>query len=299
MDIEAVSWFAEVIQAGSFAGAARRLGQPSSNVSRRIAKLEQSLGYKLLLRTTRRLVLTDEGKQLLPMANQINEVQQKVTEWRDSQQAEPSGQLRMTAPGSFARGPLTTWTISFCQRYPKVVTEVISSNDYLDFQEHQLDVAFRQGPLPSSGLVATRLFSIEYGVFASPEWLEKHRAIHQPSDLLEHTVVACGAKSQAIPWRFSCESWQPKNIALLFEDFAQCLQAATEGLGVTYASRYDAIAWLERGELVEILGDFKTKPSEFYIVTPERQYRSLRTAAFIEHIQQEVDKFGYPEGLIR
>lgn len=296
MDTQALLWFVEIAHCGSFSEAARRLEEPSSNLSRRIAKLESELGERLLTRTTRALSLTDAGRQLLPLAEQMLTDQQAVLDWRDSQQ-EPNGTLRVTAPGSFARGPLTPWVIRYRQQYPNVQVELIHSNDYLSFQTHRLDFAFRQGPLPDSTLHAKRLFSIHYGVFVTPEWLSRYGPVTEIAQLNAHQVITTGAQGAVLPWWFQSGIWQPAQVSYLFDDFDQCLQAAAEGEGPTFASHYQAQPWLARGELVEVLADDRAEPMGFHLVYPSRSHRSRKSLTFQQHIEHEVRQFGPAEGL--
>jgi len=297
MDLEAICWFVDVVYHESFAAAARHLQQPGSNVSRRIAQLEKSLGAPLLIRTTRSLALTPEGQAFLPLAQRLKIEQDNIFAWSDSLKTEPSGAMRITAPSSFARGPLTDWLVRYRKRYPKVDVELIHSNDYLDFQEHQLDFAFRQGPLPDSVLVAQRIFSIHYGVFVSPSLLNECETLSNPSQLQAQNVIVSAAQKKALPWRFKDMTWQPKNPVILFEDIGQCLIAAKSGLGFTYASRYEATPFLDTGELVEVLIEHRPSPIGFYLVSPGRKYRSLKSEAFLSHVNQEILNFGKPDGL--
>lgn len=297
MDLEAMIWFVEVAQLGSFAKAARRLKQPGSNVSRRIAKLEADFGFPLLLRTTRSVSLTQEGEAFLPLARGLLEAQTQIGDWRNSMEAEPTGTLRVTAPGGFARGPLTDWLVRYRQRYPRVDVQLIHSNDYLDFQIHRLDFAFRQGPLPDSSLVAQQLFRIHYGVFVAPQRLADDGPLNTPEQLADRLIVGCGAKGQSLPWRFRNHTWTPKEPSLLFEDIGQCLQAAAAGLGYTNTSRFEALPYLKAGTLEEVLVPHRPEPVGFYLVSPSRAYRSLKNESFVEHIVGEVAAFGRSDGL--
>lgn len=298
MDIEAVSWFVEVVHTGSFTAAAKRLKQPSSNVSRRIAHLERDLGYRLLLRTTRSLSLTPEGQSLLPLAKQLLEAQNQILDWNESQHQRPQGRLKITAPSSFARGPLTQWLIRYRQQCPDVQVELIHSNDYLDFQEHLLDFAFRQGPLMSSTLIAQRIFGIQYGVFASPQCLNEFGEPKQPDQLADKPIISSGAQGKSLPWRFSDSLWVPQDTVLLFEDTGQSLQAAAAHQGFTYASRYEAQPALNSGELVEVLAGYRAEPANFYLVYPEREHRSVKNQSFLDHVRSEVVSFGEADGLV-
>jgi len=297
MDLEAVCWFVDVVEQGSFAAAARKLKQPSSNVSRRVSQLETTFGLPLLLRTTRSLALTPEGQVFLPLAKRLQHEQRQLASWADSLHSEPTGTLRLTAPSSFARGPLTQWLIHYRAKYPKVDIELIHSNDYLDFQQHQLDFAFRQGPLPDSSLIAQRMFSIQYGVFVAPEVLATVAEMSHPAQLLSQPIVVPGARNKLLPWRFKNEVWFPKDASMLFEDMGQCLLAAAAGQGFTYASRYEATPFLDSGEIVEVLIEHRPEPIGFYIVSPQRNYRSLKSETFLAHVMHERDVFGQADGL--
>jgi DNA-binding transcriptional LysR family regulator len=203
----------------------------------------------------------------------------------------------MTAPSSFARGPLTDWLITYRKRYPLVDLELIQSNDYLDFQEHQLDFAFRQGPLPNSTLVAKRMFSIHWGVFVAPSLLSETGEIESSAALVDYPIISAGVQRNSLPWRFKSSVWQPSKAAMLFGDTGQCLQAAKAGLGFTYASRYEATPYLEAGDLVEVLVNERSEPADFYMVLPNRTHRSVKSETFIEHIAEEIIRFGEPDGL--
>lgn len=298
MDVEAIIWFAAVARLGSFAQAARYLKQPGSNVSRRIARLEADLGYKLMQRSTRSLVLTEQGRQLLPMAQRLTETQAQVLDWQQSQQQAPSGVLRITAPASFARGPFNDWLLNYRKAYPNVKTELIHSNDYLDFQQHQLDVAFRQGPLGDSALIAKRLFGVQYGVFVSPEWLKANPVPESLSDLLQQPLICVGARGKTLPWRFKSQTLHPKQPDMLFDDPEQCGKAAIAGLGCTYISRFEVRDALKSGALVELFPEENPEPVNFYMVYTERDYISKKTESFLRFIEQEVEAFGGQEGVV-
>ncbi|AFU98249.1 LysR family transcriptional regulator [Simiduia agarivorans] len=297
MDLEAVTWFVAVVRTGSFNAAAKHLKQPASNVSRRIAQLERALGYRLLQRTTRALSLTPEGESLLPIAQSLCNVRDEIEAWRDSHTQAPTGRLRVTAPVSFARGPLTAWLIDYRRHYPQVAVELLHGNEYLDFQAHQLDFAFRQGPLPDSSLIARRLFGIHYGVYAAPELIARGRAINEPGDLTGQPVVAIGVDGRPLPWRFRNQDWVPEKPALMLEDPSQCVQAAEAGLGYTYISEYDAIPAVSRGSLAEVLAAERAPASDFYLVYSNREYHSKKNSAFLALVLDAVAQLRQTQGV--
>ena len=154
MDLQAICWFVEVVNRGSFIAAAKHLRLPSSNLSRRIAKLEQQLGCKLLLRSTRALALTDEGQDFLPLAQELLSKTQKIDHWALSRAQVVTGTLRITAPAGFAKWPLADWLIDYQRQFKQVKIELISSNQYLDFPTASTGLRLSTGAL--SRFIANR-----------------------------------------------------------------------------------------------------------------------------------------------
>jgi len=298
LDLEAVCWFIEVINQGSFIGAAKKLDQPSSNVSRRIARLEKQLGCKLLLRTTRSIALSNEGQEFLPIAQQLVKNQQDILSWAQSRQLEPTGTIKITAPGGFARWPLADWILLYKQRYPKVKITLISSNDYLDFQQHQLDFAFRQGPLTDSSLIAQPLFDITYGVFATPKLLAQLEDIIRLEDLYDKPVITTSAKGKALPWFMLKENISFKHSELMFEDTALCLRAALESLGLVYLSYFEAADHVKSGELVNVLKQYWPKLVGFYLMSNNRLHKSKKNQVFLDLVNEQSHKYLNSEGII-
>jgi DNA-binding transcriptional LysR family regulator len=291
MDLEAVCWFVEVIRFNSFSKAAHFLNQPASNVSRRIGRLEQQLGCRLLLRTTRALSLTDEGQSFLPLAKQLQHDQQQISDWALHRHQFTSGTLRITAPIGFTNGPLSDWLIDYKKQNPEVKIELIDSNDYLNFQDHQLDFAFRQGPLNDSSLIAKELFKIKYGVFIAPELLAKTGPINSLNELTKQPLIAISAKGKALPWSFTDVNLQLKDVDMMFEDFWLCTKAAVQGLGITYASWYEAQPLVESGQLVSILEHLHPSPRAFYLLYTDRKFRPKKNQAFLTLVEQMSAQF--------
>ena len=291
MDLEAVCWFVEVVKLNSFSKAAHFLNKPASNVSRRIGQLEQQLGCKLLLRTTRALSLTDEGQSFLPLARQLQHDQQQISDWALYRHQVTSGTLRITAPIGFSNGPLSDWLIDYKKQNPEVKIELIDSNDYLNFQDHQLDFAFRQGPLNDSNLIAKELFKIRYGVFIAPELLAQTGPINNLDELTKQPLIAISAKGKALPWSFTDVNLQLKDVDMMFEDFRLCTKAAVQGLGITYSSWYEAQSLVESGQLVSILEHLHPSPMAFHLLYTGGKFRPKKNQAFLTLVEQMSSQF--------
>ena len=298
MDLQAICWFVEVVNRGSFIAAAKHLRLPSSNLSRRIAKLEQQLGCKLLLRSTRALALTDEGQDFLALAQELRTKTQKIDHWALSRAQVATGTLRITAPAGFAKWPLADWLIDYQRQFKQVKIELISSNQYLDFQQHQLDFAFRQGPLVDSSLIARLLFKIEYGVFVTPELLADIGPINSLQDLQGKPLITTSASTNALPWAFAKSKYQINQSQLMFEDTSLCLKAAVAGLGISYLSWYEAGPLVEQGKLVSILEHLKPPAMGFYLMYSNREFKPKKNQEFLRLVDTQSAQFDQLPGII-
>jgi DNA-binding transcriptional LysR family regulator len=182
--------FARVAELGSFSRAAERMGLPKSTVSRRLAQLEQRMGERLLLRTTRRQTLTELGLQLLEHARQVLAEVEAVSSLREQRQATPSGRLRVSMPSDFANLLLTESLAAFVALHPAISLELDLSPRRVDLLGEGFDVAVRMGDLPDDALlVASRLALFSRGLYASPDYLAEHGTPQSPDELARHTAV--------------------------------------------------------------------------------------------------------------
>ena len=160
--------FARVVDEGSFTAAADRLGLPKSTVSRRLSQLEERLGERLLLRTTRRLSITEFGSALLEHARQVDTEVEAVAALAESRQARPSGRLRVSMPNDFANLLLTDMLAAFSALHPAVTLELDLSPRRVDLLGENFDVAIRMGELPDDTLLAARRNRSLSGVLCPP-----------------------------------------------------------------------------------------------------------------------------------
>ncbi|KAA2284123.1 LysR family transcriptional regulator [Arenimonas fontis] len=195
--------FVKVVEQGSFTAAARQLGLPKTTVSRKVLELEARLGAQLLMRTTRRLGLTEAGtvyyEHCKRIARELEEAEGAVNQL----QSGPRGWLRVTVPvslGLIALGPLLT---EFRSRYPEVRLDLVLSNDVLDLIGDEIDVALRFGSLPDSTLVARNLGSYRPYIYASPSYIARHGEPLTPEDLEHHHALVMPHHRRGQRWSWA------------------------------------------------------------------------------------------------
>lgn len=279
--------FARVVEAGSFSRAAERLGLPKSTVSRRIAGLEDRLGERLLLRTTRRLAITDFGQQLLEHARQVAAEVDAVKALSEHRQARPSGRLRVSMPSDFATLLLTDMLAAFVALHPAVSLELDLSPRRVDLLGENFDLAVRMGDLPDDALlVARRIATFPGGLYAAPAYLAERGDPQSPEELLQHDALRLfGRDGEALGWTLlnGDRQWQgvpPGRTAANSPELL--IQLARAGTGIAAVPDIFARAAVRRGELRRVLPDWRLPPHSAWVVFPGRRLMPAKTRAFID-----------------
>jgi DNA-binding transcriptional LysR family regulator len=188
VDLNNVAVFVEVVERGSFTAAAASLGLPKSSVSRSVARLENELGVTLLRRTTRKIALTDAGREWFERARRALSELEDAGAVASRDERDPHGIVRLTAPPDAARA-LVDALARFAERYPRVHVELIVTSRRLDLIEERIDLALRGGQLSDSSLIARKLFESALGLYAAPSYLERRGRPKSLADLAQHDVV--------------------------------------------------------------------------------------------------------------
>ena len=201
--LEAMALLSATVEAGSFSAASRRLGVPLPTLSRKIADLEQHLGIRLLLRSTRKLGLTEAGADYLASARrileQVDEAERAAAgEWR-----QPRGELIVTAPVVFGRLHVLPVVAAFLARYPEIDVQLLLSDRNLGLLADHVDLAVRIGTLPDSGLVATTVGHLRRVLVAAPALLDRCGTPQHPEELQSLPCVHYAGLSEARSWTFS------------------------------------------------------------------------------------------------
>ena len=276
-----------VLDAGSLTAAAERLDLPRATLSRRLTKLEEDVGVRLLHRSTRTLTPTDAGLELYKHARPIVEAVESATAAMRARDGVPRGLLRVTLPpGGFEifGGVLS----SFLDQYPEVRLEVLSVTRHVDLVAEGFDVGVRAGELHGSSLISRRLFQSTGVVVASPDYLARFGTPNDPSDLAAHHCIVSFERGE-VPRR----SWPLINgdsvpIVARFSsnDLSLLTGAALRGHGLSLLPREFVQHQLQRGDLVEVLTDHITVHNGLWIVFPEKRLMLPRVRAFIDHVTE-------------
>ncbi len=284
--------FARVVEDGSFTRAGDRLGLPKSTVSRRLAGLEAQLGERLMLRTTRKLTLTDFGHNVLEHARQVMSEVQAAAELAQHRQVEPSGQLRMSIPGDFANVVLGHLMAEFTAKYPRISLQVDVSPRRVDLIAENFDLAIRMGPLDDdAALAARRLAVISRCLYASPAYLAQHGAPQAPAELMQHAgLYLATPQRESRPWRLTRENevWEDTPPCRATANSPELLiRLARSGAGIIAVADHFAEPYVTAGELVPVLVEWALPPVEAWAVFPGRRLMPARTRVFLDALAAE------------
>ena len=282
--------FARVAELGSFSRAAERLGLPKSTVSRRLAALEQRMGERLLLRTTRRQTLTEFGLQLLEHARQVVAELDAVGLLREQRQAAPSGRLRVSMPGDFANMVLVDSLAAFVALHPAISLELDLSPRRVDLLGEGFDVAIRMGDLADDALlVASKLAVFTHGLYASPGYLAEHGDPQTPDDLAGHAAVRLmRGNGEAAGWTLlqGEQRWTGVPAGRVSANSPEMLiRLASAGAGIAAVPDHYAVADVRAGALRRVLPGWDLPTSTAWAVYPGRKLMPAKTRAFVDMLQ--------------
>jgi DNA-binding transcriptional LysR family regulator len=284
--------FAKVVDEGSFSRAADRVGQPKSTVSRRIAALETQLGERLLLRTTRKLTVTDFGHSVLAHARQVADEVDAAASLAQHRQVEPSGRLRVSMPSDFAVVVLGNLIAEFIARHPAITLEFDLTPRRVDLVGENFDLALRMGDLADdASLAARRIASFSIGLYASPAYVRRRGQPAEPEALMEHdTLHLLKRNGEPATWRLSrgdavWEGIPPGRASANAPDLL--IRLARAGAGIAAVADHFAVPYVQSGELVPLLSDWTLPPAPCWAVFPGRRLMPARTRAFLDALQAE------------
>lgn len=280
-----MSVFVAVAEEEGFAAGARRLGMSPPAVTRAVAMLEAHLGVKLLDRTTRYVRSTEAGERYLEEARRILAEVDAVEEAAAGVNAEPRGQLAVTAPVLFGRMFVMPGIVEYLERYPKTEVSAVLLDRSVNLLEEGIDVAVRIGDLPDSSMRALRVGSVRIVLCASPRYLERHGTPRTPQDLVEHSTIASSAGSGTIHWRFETgDGVRPVRVRprLTVTTNDAAIEAAVRGFGITRLLSYQVAPLIAARKLKLVLEKFETPPWPIHIVHREGRYASAKVRAFVD-----------------
>lgn len=293
-DLNDLEVFARVVEKAGFSRAARELGVPASTVSRRVARLEESLGVRLLQRTTRTMHLTDAGRVYFErISRALREIEGAEHSLREVQ-GTPRGVVRITTVSEpFVEGIL----YDFLEKHPDVSLEIDKSHARVDLVADGFDLAIRAGVLEDSSLVAYKLMNVGPVLCASPRYLKKRGTPKIIGDLRDHDCVIVGTSSTAATWNLKGADGQMHRVnvsgRLAINGLSSAVEGVRRGLGIGLFPEGFVTPWIASGELRVILREMSPPANGLWIVHPTRTLLAPAVRAVIDHI-----KAAFQDGMV-
>lgn len=287
-DLVDVLAFVRVVETGSFARAAERMGLSKPVLSRRVARLEERLGARLLTRTARGAQPTDIGAAYHARAQAILADLDAAGEVVAAAVTQIAGPIRLSAPLSFGIAHLAPALADFAKLHPAVELDIEFEDRNVDLVGGGYDLAVRIGRLADSALVARRIAPVRKAVVASPLYLEAHGRPHRPADLAAHAILLYGNEQ----WRFRVGGrWEPVRVqARMRTNNGEMLRiAAQAGLGICMLPSFIAAPAIEDGSVEPILRDFPLEEGALHAVMPPGRAATARVRALVDFL---VARFG-------
>ena len=285
-----IETFVAVATRGSLTSAAQAEGVAPAVIGRRIDALEERLGVKLLVRTTRRITLTHEGSAFL------EDCQRVLTDLGNAEASvsaggvKASGHLRITAPGGFGRRHVAPLVPRFLAQHQDVSVSLNLSDRVVDIVNEGVDCAVRVGDLPDSTLVSVRLADNRRLCVAAPSYLDRAGTPAHPSELARHQCLTLSSDaSQTRGWAFSVDGevvhLRPSG-RLDCSDGQVLHDWCVAGLGIAWRSTWEVRSEIDRGVLVSLLEEFAAPPNGIYAVFAQRKHLPLRVRLWIDFLRQ-------------
>lgn len=280
-----MSVYVAVVEAEGFAGGARKLHMSPPAVTRAVAALEERLGVKLLNRTTRYVRMTEAGQKYYEDAKRIIALADEADDAVLGINAEPRGQLTVTASVLFGRLYVMPGIVDYLRRYPAVEINALFVDRVVNMLEEGADVAVRIAELPDSSYRALRVGSVRRVLCAAPGYMDTHGIPQTPDDLLKHKIILARSLNPHNEMRFVRDG-QSQTVKLQpilsVSDNDSAAGAAMAGLGITHLLSYQIAAPLRAGKLKIVLSEFERPPVPVHILHREGRHSSAKIRAFVD-----------------
>jgi DNA-binding transcriptional LysR family regulator len=295
--LKAIETFVAVAQRGSLTAAAKAEGVAPAIIGRRLDGLEEHLGVKLMVRTTRRINLTHEGSAFLEDCQRVLVDLANAEASVSAGGVRASGHLRITAPAGFGRRHVAPLVPHFRELHPEVDISLNLSDRVVDLAAEGYDCAVRVGDLPDSSLVSVRLADNRRLCVATPRYLQHHGTPKHPSELVKFDCLTLSSDaSQTRGWAFQVPvgTDQPGVVELIHlrpggpldcSDGQVLREWCLAGYGIAWRSTWEVEADIAAGRLVPVLEDFAAPPNGIYAVFPQRKHLALRVRLWVDFLK--------------
>jgi DNA-binding transcriptional LysR family regulator len=281
--------FVKVVELHSFSKAARALGVTKSAISKQVQGLEESLGVKLLTRTTRTIMLTEQGQAFYDQARVMLETLDYAERSVQQLQARPSGTLRINAPESFGLFHLAPALAQFAATYPEICLDIEFTDRMVNVVEDGVDVAIRVAALADSSLVAKKLAPCQMLLAASPEYLAAHGTPTTPNDLANHRFIEYSYTDKQKELRFSPRKGAiiaaPLNVTMRASSGQMLRQAVLQGLGLVCVPSFIIGNDVKKGKLVQLLPGYTPYPERaIYALYSPTKHMTSKLRLFLDFL---------------
>lgn len=276
--------FVRTVDEGSVSAAARSLGVPRATLSRRLGRLEERLGVRLLHRSTRRLKLTRAGEELYPRARRIVEEAIAAQDAVRRLDEVPRGLLRVSVPINIDLS-MAPFIDSFLAAYPDVELEVWATTRHLDLIAEGIDVALRGGLVADGSLIGRRVLATELAGVASPDYLDARGRPTDPEELADHECILGFLRGERPErfWPLHDGSRIPVSGRLITNDVELRLAVALQGRGIALLPLSFCLGALAAGRLERVLEGALGSAAYLTLVYPEREFLDPKVRAFVDH----------------
>ncbi|PLP97509.1 LysR family transcriptional regulator [Cupriavidus pauculus] len=285
--------FIAVATEGSFIRAGERLGIGRSAVSRSIQRLEDSLSTRLFRRTTRNTSLTTEGERFFQLCSiGVSHIVGAVNDMLELRDGPPRGQLRVASSAGFGRNVVAPLLLKFSDAYPDIAVELVLDDKPADFGAGNFDVAFRDGYLEDSSIIAKQLVPMVRMVCASPAYVQGRGLPASPEALTQHDCINLRLSNGRLqPWEFHMMGRTISQLPasrLTFNDADLVLHAVLDGRGIAQMPIHQVWRHVARGELRAALAPYAPQDGGHHICYPSRQHLPVRSRAFIDFMTEAI-----------
>ena len=290
--LDDVRTFCRVVELGTLSAAARVMGETKGSISRRLRRLESSLGLQLLARHPRSVSITAEGQLFYGKAREGLLLLDEGAELARATRSEPRGTLRITAQLDLGQEWLPPLLVAFAEQHPQIRIELLIGDQRLDLASHQIDIALRatDGGLPDMGYSARSLTQLTMGWYAAPAYLARTGIPTRPEDLPQHALVlmagphGCTITLEQGAQQERLTLW-PR---LQTQDYASVLRLTLAGGGIGYFPQLVASGSLQRGLLQPVLTDWTTSAGELFLITQSGLRVPARVQAFKQFLLERL-----------
>ena len=283
MQWEGISEFVYVAENESFTLASKKMGISTAQVSRQISALEKRLNIKLFYRTTRKVSLTEEGRIFYQHCRGVLDGLDAAELAVTNLQSKPQGRVKLTAPVTYGEQQILPLVNDFAVQYSELEVTANLSNQQVDIVEEGYDLAIRLGKLADSTLMAKKLGTRTNYVCAAPSYLEKHGIPHSLSELNKHNCL----QGSLDYWHF-VDNGKERNIRirgrLRYNSGYSLTDAALKGLGIVQLPDYYVQQYIESGELITILDNYREPDEGIWAVYPQNRHLSPKIRLLVEYL---------------